>query len=56
MGIEKNEQPRENASKGKHKIQEGCRKVIFQNDRDDDIILPSISKGILARSQVQLHP
>ncbi|MEP9408877.1 DNA topoisomerase III [Peribacillus frigoritolerans] len=34
-------------SKGKQQIQEGWRKVIFQNnDKDDeDIILPSVSKG-----------
>ncbi|MFJ7469701.1 DNA topoisomerase III [Peribacillus frigoritolerans] len=34
-------------SKGKQQIQEGWRKVIFQNNDkdDDDIILPSVSKG-----------
>ncbi|PHD78031.1 DNA topoisomerase III [Bacillus sp. AFS043905] len=32
-------------SKGKQQIQEGWRKVIFQDDKDDDIILPSVSKG-----------
>lgn len=34
-------------SKGKQQIQEGWRKVIFQNNdkEDDDIILPSVSKG-----------
>lgn len=33
-------------SKGKQQIQEGWRKVIFQNDKDDDdIILPPVKKG-----------
>ncbi|MFJ7753975.1 DNA topoisomerase III [Peribacillus muralis] len=33
-------------SKGKQQIQEGWRKVIFQNDKeDDDVLLPSVSKG-----------
>ncbi|AMM93528.1 DNA topoisomerase III [Peribacillus simplex] len=33
-------------SKGKQQIQEGWRKVIFQNEKDDeDILLPSVSKG-----------
>lgn len=34
-------------SKGKQQIQEGWRKVVFQNNDkdDDDIILPSVSKG-----------
>lgn len=33
-------------SKGKQQIQEGWRKVIFQNEKDDDdILLPAVSKG-----------
>ncbi|MGE7759788.1 DNA topoisomerase III [Peribacillus sp. NPDC097895] len=33
-------------SKGKQQIQEGWRKVIFQNDKDDDdVLLPSVLQG-----------
>ncbi|RFU65476.1 DNA topoisomerase III [Peribacillus glennii] len=32
-------------SKGKQQIQEGWRKVIYQNEKDDDVILPILSEG-----------
>ncbi|MEH6981942.1 type IA DNA topoisomerase, partial [Priestia megaterium] len=32
-------------SKGKQQIQEGWRKVIFQNEKDDDVILPNVQEG-----------
>lgn len=32
-------------SKGKQQIREGWRKVIFQNEKDDDVILPIITEG-----------
>ncbi|MDQ0218002.1 DNA topoisomerase III [Peribacillus cavernae] len=43
-------------SKGKQQVQEGWRKVIFQNDKDDDIILPIIAEdeeGKVAKVQVK---
>lgn len=32
-------------SKGKQQIQEGWRKVIFQDDKDDETILPIVAEG-----------
>ncbi|PLT34933.1 DNA topoisomerase III [Bacillus sp. V5-8f] len=32
-------------SKGKQQIQEGWRKVIYQKEKDDDVILPILSEG-----------
>ncbi|RFU61683.1 DNA topoisomerase III [Bacillus sp. V59.32b] len=39
------DQRAEFVSKGKQQIQEGWRKVIFQADKDDDVILPIIAEG-----------
>jgi DNA topoisomerase-3 len=43
-------------SKGKQQIQEGWRKVIFQQDDDDDVVLPNVdvgAKGYVERINVK---